>query len=184
MEEKKISTGTACVLVKDESLFDGANSSIYKWLRKEGFISWGRKGFYSGVNWIYINLTSKVYAAGMPGIPVTSVIGDHAITFDEFIVIYNIYKKYCGLDPLRMSANEQYEWNKKQAACAEENRKYWLNMTFDKYCTIITDILINQYSENPTEVSMYLKKEEVYLRNKFQEHFRPESTADEVSLMM
>ena len=48
-------------------------------------------------------LNSKVFAPGIPGIRVTSEIGPHAITFDEFLLIYNIYKKYEGLKPLEMS---------------------------------------------------------------------------------
>ena len=104
MEEKRsISGGTACFLVKDKSLFEGWDSFVYEWLRREGFASWGRKGDYSCVDWVYVNVNSKVFAPGMPGIRVTSEIGNHAITFDEFLMIYNIFKKYEGLGPLEMS---------------------------------------------------------------------------------
>ena len=114
MEERRISSGNSCILVKDKSLLDGWNSPIYKWLKDEGFISWGRKGVYSGVDWVFINLTSKMFAPGMPGISVTSVIGNHAITMDEFMTIYHIFKKYEGLDRLRMSKEDQEEWHEKQ----------------------------------------------------------------------
>ena len=107
MEERKISSGTSCVLVKDQSLFDGWNAPLYKWLKDEGFISWGRKGVYSAGDWVFINLSSKVYAPGMPGVAVTSVIGKHAITLDEFMTIYQIFKKYEGLETLRMSERDQ-----------------------------------------------------------------------------
>ena len=36
--------------------------------------------------------------------------GDHAITFDEFVTIYNIYKKYEGFSTLKMTKEEQIEW--------------------------------------------------------------------------
>ena len=101
--DRSISEGKACFLIKDKSLFEGWDSFVYEWLRKEGFVSWGKKGDCSRVDWVYININSKVYAPGIPGIRVTSEIGPHAITFDEFLLIYNIYKKYEGLKPLEMS---------------------------------------------------------------------------------
>ena len=36
----------------------------------------------------------------MPGIKVVQPIGNHAVTLDEFMAIYNIYKKYEGKSPL------------------------------------------------------------------------------------
>ena len=101
MEERRISTGASCFLIKDESLKRDWHSPIYDWLRSEGFITWGRKGSFS-MDWIYINILSKVYAPGVPGIGLTKVVGDHAITFEEFKTIYNIFKKYEGLSVLRM----------------------------------------------------------------------------------
>ena len=32
----------------------------------------------------------------MPGIPLVTPIGNHAITIEEFMIIYDIYKKYKG----------------------------------------------------------------------------------------
>lgn len=119
MEERKIRSGTSCFLVKDESLKLEWRAPLYEWLRSEGFVSWGRKGTFLGVDWIYINITSKVFAPGMPGVGITRVIANHAITLDEFMTIYNIYKKYDGLDPLRMTEEEQKEWNARYASCEE-----------------------------------------------------------------
>ena len=110
MEERKIGSGTACFLVKDKSLTQGWHAPIYQWLKNEGFATWGRKGtFYT--DWIYINLSSKIYAPGMPGVGITPVIANHAITLDEFMTVYNIYKKYDGLDPLRMGSVKSYAQN-------------------------------------------------------------------------
>ncbi len=106
-----ISNGTSCFLVKDRSLKNDMYADIYRWLRKEGFSSWGKKGYFSDVDWVYININSMTFAPGMPGISVTSVVGNHAITFDEFKKIYSIYKQYEGLDVLRLSAEEQLAWD-------------------------------------------------------------------------
>lgn len=119
MEEKRIGSGTSCFLVKDESLKLEWHAPLYEWLRNEGFVSWGRKGTFLDVDWIYINITSKVFAPGMPGVGITPVIANHAITLDEFMSIYNIYKKYDGLDPLRMTEEEQKEWISRYASCEE-----------------------------------------------------------------
>ncbi len=107
MEERKIGSGTSCFLVKDESLKLEWHAPLYEWLRNEGFVSWGRKGTFLGVDWIYINITSKVFASGMPGVGITPVIGNHAITLEEFMTIYEFYKKYEGLGPLQMTEEEQ-----------------------------------------------------------------------------
>lgn len=62
-----------------------------------GFVTRGLShGWYEGVHWIYVNLNSKLYAPGMPGIPITTALGHHAVTIEEFKTIYNIYKKYEG----------------------------------------------------------------------------------------
>ena len=111
MKEKTIGTGASCFLIKDKSLEDSYNSPIYEWLKKEGFSSWGRKGTYC-MDWIYINILSKIYAPGMPGVGITSVVGDHAITFEEFLTIYNIYKKYDGFDVLKMTQEEQDKFDR------------------------------------------------------------------------
>lgn len=184
MEERKISSGTSCVLVKDQSLFDGWNAPLYKWLKDEGFISWGRKGVYSAVDWVFINLSSKVYAPGMPGVAVTSVIGKHAITLDEFMTIYQIFKKYEGLETLRMSERDQKEWHEKQAVYAEENRLYWLDMTFERYCSEIKDILLKTYTGIPAEdVPGYLENEQQYLKDMFHRQCRPGDAAHYLFMM-
>lgn len=105
MEEKTIGMGASCFLVKDASLRDGFRSPIYTWLKNDGFTTWGRKGTYN-TDWIYINILSKIYAPGVPGVGITKVVGGHAITLDEFMTIYSIYKKYEGLSVLKMSIEE------------------------------------------------------------------------------
>ena len=97
-----ISEGSSSILVKDEELRNGWDSVFIDFLDKEGFHTWGRKGYYVGITWIYVNLNTKTYAFRLPGIPITQPIGMHAVTKKEFMDIYNIYKKYIGLGPLEM----------------------------------------------------------------------------------
>lgn len=111
MEERKIGTDGACFLVKDVSLKQEWDCPIYAWLRERGFRSWGRKGTYLGVDWVFININSKIFAPGMPGVQITRPIGQHAITFEEFKIIYNIFEKYNALPPLQMERNEEQNCN-------------------------------------------------------------------------
>lgn len=84
--------GKEAFLVYEKTL--GKNDSpIYEWLHAEGFTFGGYKGNF-GCPWIYINITRKQYAYGMPGIALVQPIGNHAITIAEFQTIYAIYKTY------------------------------------------------------------------------------------------
>ena len=97
VENKSISAGTAAIIVYDESLRGNPKAEFYQWLFSEGFTMWEHtKGAYESVCWIYVNLNSKVIARGMPGIPITKELGNHAVTIDEFKTIYSIFKKYDG----------------------------------------------------------------------------------------
>ena len=102
-----IGRGNSTFLVRDKR-FKDINDPFFKWLKLEGFNDWGQHGHYGdkGVDWIYINILTKVYACGMPGIPITQVVGDHAITMEEFFTIYNIFSNYKGMSILQMSLNE------------------------------------------------------------------------------
>lgn len=48
-------------------------------------------------NWMFIHIVKKTFYRGAPGVRYAYVIGEHAITVDEFFVIFEIYKKYEGL---------------------------------------------------------------------------------------
>ncbi len=95
--------GISTFLVKGEDLKKEWDSKFIKYLKSENFESWHHKGFFANCNWLYINLNTKTYAPGMPGIQITKVIGNHAITIDEFFIIYNIYKKYEKLSTLKFN---------------------------------------------------------------------------------
>ena len=131
-EEKTISAGGSCFLIKDKRLLSGWGSPVYRWLYDNGFVSWGTKGVYKGVDWVFVNPYSKVFAPGLRGYKVTSVVCDHAVTLEEFEVIYNIFKKYEGLDVLMMTKEEQEEHDKKWNAIEENQRKYVSELTYEK----------------------------------------------------
>lgn len=112
MEEGKICigrTGPESFLVCDDSLKD-IDAPFFDWLKEEGFSFAGRKGHYSSCDWAYVSITHKVFGYGMPGIPFGSATGNHAITIEEFKVIYQIYKQYDG---------------KGIFACRKEHGSYW-----------------------------------------------------------
>lgn len=95
MEEKKLRIGggkTEAFLVCDKSL-GSLDAPFYSWLRSEGFTFGGYHGNY-GCWWVHINITRKQFAYGMPGVGLAQPIGNHAITIDEFMTVYNIFKKY------------------------------------------------------------------------------------------
>lgn len=95
-----IGAGASCFLVRDKRLGDSRHY-FFKWLENNGFKKWPQgHGWWDGVDWIYINLNSKLYNPGMPGVGITSTVCNHVITIKEFLQIYFIYKKYEGKKPL------------------------------------------------------------------------------------
>ena len=85
------------ILVKFDN--DFKKKKLFKLLIEEGFQRDTGSGFCP---WVFVDINTKLFRSGKPGICFGPVIGDHAVTVKEFITIYNIYKKYAGLDPLEM----------------------------------------------------------------------------------
>ena len=79
-------------LVCDESLKD-LYAPFYEFLRKNGYTLGTYKGCF-GCPWAHVDITTKQYAYGMPGVSFVGELGNHAITISEFMTIYNIFKKY------------------------------------------------------------------------------------------
>ena len=116
MSEQKLNANSSCFLIKDERLKkDWHLTPIYDFLKQEGFSGANvgtNLGSREGIDWLYINIHSKVFAMGRAGIALAKVVGDHAIAFDEFVIIYNIYKRYEGFSTLKMTKEEQAEFEK------------------------------------------------------------------------
>ena len=96
VEEPRISSGAACFLIKDDSL-KTRDGEFWGYLKKEGFRSWLVHGNY-GCDWVYVNVNSKLFAPGMPGIPITQPIVSknlkHALSMEEFKTIWDILKRH------------------------------------------------------------------------------------------
>jgi hypothetical protein len=94
VEEPRISSGSACFLIKDDSLKTW-KGEFWDYLKKEGFSSWGVHGNW-GCDWAYVNVNSKLYAPGMPCVGITQCVVSkyprNALSIDEFKAIWEILK--------------------------------------------------------------------------------------------
>ena len=81
-----------CFLVSGDDL-GRKESEFISFLRVEGFQC--KHGFWD-CPWAWVNIETKVYGRGRPGVAYAGVIGGHAITIQEFMTIYEIYKRYEG----------------------------------------------------------------------------------------
>ena len=71
-EKPSIRSGTACFLIQDDSLYEKYHAPFFAWLKDSGYTLWpGSRGYSEHVNWVYVNLTSKMFCPVIPGIPVT-----------------------------------------------------------------------------------------------------------------
>lgn len=89
-------TSTARPILVYDKRFDSNKSFLDDWLKSEGFRYVGFQSYIQGCPLIYFDITHKLYTFGLPGIEISMVFRDHAITLKEFFTIYNIYKKYEG----------------------------------------------------------------------------------------
>ena len=92
-------TAHEAFLVKDASL-KNIDAPFFKWLDENGFKCGFKKGHYDCCDWAFVNITYKLFAYGMPGVEIVKSVGGHAITLDEFYLIWNIYAKYQDLDEI------------------------------------------------------------------------------------
>lgn len=83
-------------------------SSFERWLEGEGFKL--RTTYGGGVPWIHVYLEDKEYNWGKSGVGRGYSIGNHAISIEGFMTIYNIYKKYEGLHFMDISGDGP-NWN-------------------------------------------------------------------------
>lgn len=50
MDTNRISFGSSAFLIKDDELKKGWDSNFILFLKNEGFKTWGRKGYFDGIN--------------------------------------------------------------------------------------------------------------------------------------
>ncbi|MDE6442773.1 MAG: hypothetical protein K2L12_08500 [Clostridia bacterium] len=162
----KNENGTAYFLVDDKNLEQAykGGDPFYEWLISEGFkVHKTYRGGWSGVIGIWINLNNKIMAFGMPGIRCFEEIGHHAITIDEFKVIYKIYKKYEGKPPFEMLYDEEIELFKRQLNRDFSGKKDNTEVDFmdalfkDKSKT--DKIKLDHYSWSESSVYRYYEKD-------------------------
>ena len=111
----------------------------------------------------------------MRGYKVTSVVCDHAVTLEEFEVIYNIFKKYEGLDVLMMNKEEQEEHDKKWNAIREEERQYVRELTYEKFFNEVKEELAKYLEDRcltEEELIAYMKKHEEVIIEAYEENKR------------
>ena len=83
--------GPLAILIQDDRLASG-ESEIPAMLQKDGFREWRKGGLPIVRSFLYVNLNTKSYAYGRCGVSVTEILGGKAISCDEFMQIYRMYR--------------------------------------------------------------------------------------------
>ena len=116
--------------------------------------------------WIYANLNSKFMFYGNIGVNLLSgpVVGDHALTMEEFIQIADIYRKYKGYSLLVFS--EEGQRKKEESDRKAMQRKipeYYdaKSVTIDEYKENIRKCLLDRCNEREAEQLMKLYEEDI-----------------------
>ena len=95
-----IGKGKSVILVYGQELGDKDKSPFMKWLRMN--FHGVKVGGWFTVPWIYVNIEDHSYCFGRPGIAVTAVLNDHAVTIPEF---YKILEEY-NRNPVNFDSSE------------------------------------------------------------------------------
>jgi len=91
--------------VKTEKIFDTENRDIliFDWhigrvleyLEANGIAHKPHRAYkYGTTKWVFVNLNGRTYTRGVGGIQTGRPLNGHAITFDEFKLIFDVYEKY------------------------------------------------------------------------------------------
>lgn len=181
MEENMKKPKEVCFWVKDGSLRKGNASPIFGWLEMEGFSQWGQIDGYYGMDWIFININKKTYGLAQSRIGRLLVIGGHPIRFDEFKQIYEIYRRYEGLDPTIMTREEQRKRDEEKEKEQEDEEKYWHGTIYQEFTAEVERILESEYRMIPPEErEALLQEEEGTLIRCFREQIMPKSAASQL----
>lgn len=98
MGENLLKEGAATFYIVDSKLEHRDDDSFILWLKSEGY-RLQSVGHPTADHCLYVNVASKVYNWGMAGILLSPILFDHAIHIDEFMTIYEIFKKYDQFPP-------------------------------------------------------------------------------------
>ena len=157
---------TEAFLVKDESLHD-ANAPFFTWLKEHGFEhGMADKGHYDICDWVYVNLTYKSFAYGMPGPEVITTSGNHAITLEDFYTIYGIFSKYEGLDALVFTKEEQERIDVAKKEMDVAFQEYIENLTYEDYFEEVSKIFFEMDGKSE-KTEAFLKSQELTIKERF-----------------
>ncbi|MBO4927463.1 MAG: hypothetical protein J5379_04345 [Clostridiales bacterium] len=153
-------------LVKDESLHDG-DAPFFTWLKEHGFEhGMADKGRYEICDWVYVNITHKTYAYGMPGCQVVTTLGNHAITIDDFYTIYGIFEKYDGLGALVFTKEEQEKLDKEAEEFKAKFDEYIRNLTYEEYRGEVEAVFFEMVGHDES-TEAFVKENEEMIQDRF-----------------
>ena len=80
---------------KDILIFDWQIGRVLEYLEDNGIAHKPHKAYkYGTTKWVFANLNGRTYTRGVGGIQTGRPLNGHAITFDEFKLIFDVYEKY------------------------------------------------------------------------------------------
>lgn len=93
------STGNVWLMVLDRNYHLDV---WHEFAKREGFSICFHKGYYTHYINLYVDIEHKKYKYMWPGVCLGFPFGGHAVNWDEFLQIYEIFKKYEGKQMLQM----------------------------------------------------------------------------------
>ena len=80
---------------KDILIFDWNIGKVLEYLEDNGIAHKPHRAYkYGTTKWVFVNLNGRTYTRGVGGIQTGRPLNGHAITFDEFKLIFDVYEKY------------------------------------------------------------------------------------------
>ena len=154
------------LLVRDKSLRN-IEAPFFTWLRENGFThGMADRGHYDICDWVYVNITYKEYAYGMPGYEVVTTTGKHAITLEDFYTIYGIYTKYQGLDPLVFTKEEQNKVDRMKEDAKAAFKEYMGKLTYDDFFAEVAEHFYGMIGHEE-ETEAFLREEEETIKDRY-----------------
>lgn len=93
---KLLNKGTSCFLVRFTK--DNENEKLLKYLKENNYNWVNISSSIPRGPWYFINLNTRMCIVGRIGIcQVSEVVGNHAISVDDYILIAELFKKYDDL---------------------------------------------------------------------------------------